>query len=68
MTIIINDTKGTELEKFFKESLLINDVEKELNKLINENNEIYIIMCVNLSFNGIGPNSPYLYFKLINYI
>ena len=28
MTIIINDTKGTELEKFFKESLLINDVDK----------------------------------------
>ena len=29
MTIIINVTKGTELEKFFKESLLINDVDKE---------------------------------------
>ncbi len=66
MTIIINVTK--ELEKFFKESLIINDVEKELNKLINENNEIYIIIYINLSFNGIGPNSTYLYFKLINYI
>ncbi len=29
MTIIINVTKGTELEKFFKESLIINDMEKE---------------------------------------
>ena len=29
MTIIINDTKEKELEKFFKESLLINDVDKE---------------------------------------
>ena len=37
MTIIINDTKGTELEKFFKESLddfkkVINDEEKEFIK------------------------------------
>ena len=30
MTIIINVTKGTELEKFFKESLIINDMEKEV--------------------------------------
>ena len=32
MTIIINVTKGTELEKFFKESLIINDMEKEFIK------------------------------------
>ena len=29
MTIIIKVTKGTELEKFFKESLVINSVEIE---------------------------------------